>query len=111
MLQKIWHTPPVINLSLKNRDMILVLSRYKTRIMKVKDIILLADIPQWAFAYDINITPNYLSSIKNKKISELSRDLQLKIEYFLLINKETIEKRLKTLESQTMPMFRRNNIN
>ncbi|NLD08803.1 MAG: hypothetical protein GX667_04340 [Xanthomonadaceae bacterium] len=77
--------------------------------MKVKELIILADTPKWAFAYDINISPNYLSSLLDKPIKELSRDIQLKIELYMIKNAEKIEMRLETLKTQEMPMFRRKN--
>lgn len=54
--------------------------------MKVKDLIYLSELDRFAIAYQINITYTYLSEIRNRNISTLSRDLQLKIELFIIKN-------------------------
>lgn len=70
--------------------------------MKLNDLRALVDKPAYYIAMEINITPNHFSRIRDKKISELSTDLQLKIDYFLLRNKENIENRLDTLKSKRL---------
>jgi len=70
--------------------------------MKLNDLRALVDKPAYYIAMEINITPNHFSRIRDKKISELSTDLQLKIDYFLLRNKEKIENRLDTLKSKQL---------
>ncbi len=70
--------------------------------MKLNDLRALVDKPAYYIAMEINITPNHFSRIRDKKISELSTDLQLKIDYFLLRNKANIENRLDTLKSKRL---------
>lgn len=54
--------------------------------MKIKDLIYLSELEQSKVANQLNITYQYLSEIKKTKINELSRDLQLKIELFIIKN-------------------------
>lgn len=70
--------------------------------MKLNDLKALVDKPAYYIALEINITPNHFSRIRDKKINELSTDLQLKIDYFLLRNKEKIENRLEILKSKRL---------
>lgn len=67
--------------------------------MTIKDLIYLSELEQYAVAYQLNITYCYLSEIKNKKISKLSRDLQLKIRLFIIENnlKEKIDDKFKEI--------------
>lgn len=70
--------------------------------MKLNDLKTLVDMPAYYVAIEINITPNHFSRIRNMKIVDLSQDLQLKIDYFLLRNQEKIETRLETLKSKRL---------
>lgn len=70
--------------------------------MKLRDLKSLVDEPNYVIAYEINITPNHFCRIRNEKISDLSRDLQLKIDYYLLRKQEEIEKRLELLQSKRL---------
>lgn len=54
--------------------------------MRIKDLIYLSGLEQFEVAYQLNISYQYLSEIKNRKINKLSRDLQLKIELFIIKN-------------------------
>lgn len=75
---------------------------FKRDSMKLNDLKTLVDKPAYYVAMEINITPNHFSRIRNEKITDLSKDLQLKIDYFLLRNKEIIENRLETLKSKRL---------
>ncbi len=48
----------------------------------------LSDLPKWAFAYDINISPNYLSDNLKTEYSRLSRNIKMKIDMFLIKHRE-----------------------
>lgn len=63
--------------------------------MKIKDLIYLSELEQSKVANQLNITYQYLSEIKKTKINELSRDLQLKIELFIIKNE--LQKKIDAL--------------
>lgn len=73
--------------------------------MKIKDLIYLSDLEQFAVAHQLNITYCYLSEIKNRKIKNLSRDLQLKIELFIIKNdlQSKIDLKFQELKESAKP--------
>lgn len=75
--------------------------------MRIKDLIYLSELEQFAVAYQLNISYKYLSLIKNRKISGLSRDLQLKIELFIIKNdlQHVIDVRFEELKKNSQAPF------
>jgi len=75
--------------------------------MRIKDLIYLSDLEQYAVAYQLNVSYCYLSEIKNRKISGLTRDLQLKIELFIIKNdlQNLIDARFRELKEGATPPF------
>lgn len=75
--------------------------------MKVRDLIFISELDQFSVAYQLNISYSYLSEIKNKKLSGLSRDLRLKIELFIIKNnlQEKIEQKYLELKKGSKPPF------
>lgn len=73
--------------------------------MRIKDLIYLSELEQFAVAYQLNVSYCYLSEIKNRKISRLSRDLQLKIELFIIKNdlQSKIDARFNEIQSNIKP--------
>ncbi|GAA5096908.1 hypothetical protein GCM10023338_07870 [Wohlfahrtiimonas larvae] len=73
--------------------------------MRIKDLIYLSELEQFAVAYQLNISYQYLSEIKNRKINRLSRDLQLKIELFIIKNdlQSKIDARFNEIQSNIKP--------
>lgn len=75
--------------------------------MRIKDLIYLSELEQYAVAYQLNISYKYISQIKNRKISGLSRDLQLKIELFIIKNdlQSKIDSRFEELKKTSKPPY------
>lgn len=70
--------------------------------MKLNDLKMLVNMPAYYVAMEINITPNHFSRMRNKKIIDLSQDLQLKIDYFLLRNQDKILQNFEKLQDKRL---------
>lgn len=75
--------------------------------MKIKDLIYLSNLEQYEVAHQLNVSYTYLSEIKNRSIARLSRDLQLKIELFIIKNdlQSKIDDRFEELKKGAIPPF------
>lgn len=76
--------------------------------MKIKDLIYLSELKQYEVAWQLNISYKYISQIKNDRISKLSRDLQLKVELFIIKNdlQSKIDARFLELKHTAKPPFK-----
>ena len=73
--------------------------------MRIKDLIYVSELKQYDVAHQLNITYSYLSEIKNKKIKNVSRDLQLKIELFIIKNnlQDKVDEKYQQIKENMKP--------